>query len=324
MWLKPLTGMVPTALALAAALVIPASAQVSAPGALPADPDATLVEELVVVARDPGPAWWRVSDADTTVYVLGTPSLAPKRMQWDRTAFERRLKGANEVILPFQDVRVSVPGFLGATVSLMRLRSSQSYEDTLAGAPRARFVALRERLGQPAKRYKTKNPLAVGLLLAEDYREHEQLTTTDPTKLVKLLARQAKVPIRQKSYDLGPLMGKIIKTSRAAGEACLEAVMSQAEAGPGGTRAAARAWAAGDVVGALDAERTYERCFAVVPGAAEFDARIKADQAAAIAQALKTPGHAVALVQLRPLLSQGGVLDRLRSQGYTIRTPGEE
>ena len=45
---------------------------------------------------------------------------------------------------------------------------------------------------------------------------------------------------------------------------------------------------------------------------------------AAIAGALKTPGHAIVLVPLRPLLAQGGVLDRLRSQGLTVKTPGEE
>jgi hypothetical protein len=50
---------------------------------------------------------------------------------------------------------------------------------------------------------------------------------------------------------------------------------------------------------------------------------MKADQAAAIEQALKTPGHAIALVPLRPLLAQGGVLDRLQSKGYEVKTPGE-
>ena len=45
--------------------------------------------------RLPGPAWWRVEDADTTVWVLGVPSIAPRRMQWDRAIFERRLQGAN-------------------------------------------------------------------------------------------------------------------------------------------------------------------------------------------------------------------------------------
>src|SRR6185503_16117755 len=101
---------------LALALAASAMAQVPLTPARPdpRDPDAVIVEELVVVARDKGPAWWTVSDGDSTVYVLGVPSIAPKHMPWDRTVFERRLKGANAVILPFQDVRVRLTTSLGA------------------------------------------------------------------------------------------------------------------------------------------------------------------------------------------------------------------
>ena len=291
---------------------------------LPGDPDATLVEELVVTARDRGPAWWIVSDADTTIYVLGTPSLAPKGMVWDRAAFERRLQGANVVILPFQDIKVKTLGAIGSAFNYMRLKSSEPFEESLDPATRARFVAAREKLGQPAKHYGTKNPLAAGLLLATDYREHNRLTNSDPTKLIKYLSQLAKIPIQQKSYDIGPLMGKMIRTPNAAGRACLEEVLLQVEAGPGVTLGATRAWAEGDVRGALGNERTYERCIAVVPGAQAFDARIKTDQVAAIQQALKTPGHAIAVVPLRPLLAQGGVLDRLRTAGFEVKTPGDE
>lgn len=315
------------ALALALGLAAPAAfAQVPIAPAqpVPGDPDAVLVEELVVTARDKGPAWWRVSDADTTVYVLGAPSIAPKHMAWDRSVFERRLAGANEVILPFQDVRVKFKGALGAAFNLMRLKSSTPFEETLDPATRARFVAVRERLGKPAKHYGTKNPLAAGLVLATDYRDRSNLTNADPTKLIKLLAQQAKVPVVQKSYDLGPLMGAVIRTTPAQGRACFDEVLAQAEAGPGVTLAAARAWADGGVRAALDNERTYERCMAVVPGAAAFDARIKADQVAAIKAALQRPGHAIAVVPLRPLLAQGGVLDQLRNAGFTVKTPGEE
>jgi len=100
-------------------------------------------------------------------------------------------------------------------------------------------------------------------------------------------------------------------------------VLSQVEAGPGVTLAATRAWADGDVRAALGNERTWERCIAAVPGAQAFDNRVKADQVAAIEQALRTPGHAIAVVPLRPLLSQGGVLDRLRAAGYAVGTPGD-
>lgn len=314
------------ALVMAVALATPAWAQVPITAARPDpnDPDAMLVEELVVTGRLPGPAWWTVSNGATTVYVLGAPSLAPKHMDWDRAVFERRLAGASVVILPFQDLRVTVTGAFGAAFNFLRLRGGGPFEATLEGPAKVRFVAARTKVGQPAQHYATRNPLAAGLILATDYRLSLGLTTSDPTKLIKLLAGRARVPVSQKSYDLGPLMGSIIRTPQAAGRACLDEVMAQVEAGPGVTQAATRAWAQGDVRGALANERTYERCIASVPGAQTFDARVKADQVAAIEQALKRPGHAIAVVPLRPLLAQGGVLDQLRSKGFTVTTPGGE
>lgn len=288
------------------------------------DPDGTLVEELVVRGRLPGPAWWRVEDADTTVWVLGVPSLAPKRMQWDRSIFERRLQGANFVALPFVNVRAKAAGSLGTAFNLLRLKSGGPFEERLDTATRARFVAVRTRLGQDAKHYTTSNPLAAGVQLAIDYRDHSQLTNSDPAKLVRYLAQQRRVRIVEKSYDLGGQLGAVIRTPASVGRTCFDEVLAQAEAGPGVTLAAARAWAAGDVEGALHNERTYERCLASVTGGRAYDERTKADEAAVIAGALKQPGHAIVLVPLRPLLAQGGVLDRLRAQGLTVKTPGEE
>jgi uncharacterized protein YbaP (TraB family) len=304
----------------------PAAAQVPLQPAAPAidDPDATLVQELVVRGRLPGPAWWQVSDADTTVYVLGVPSLAPKRMQWNRRVFERRLDGANEVILPFVNVKVKAAGSIGSMWNLMRLKSGGPFEKRLDAGTRARFVAVRERLGQDAGHYDTRNPLAAGVQLAIDYRDASELTNMDPAKLVRYLAQQKGVKVVTKSYDLGRQLSGIIRTPPAAGRVCFDEVLAQAEAGPEVTRAAARAWAEGDVEGALANERTYERCLAAISGGRTYDEQTKADEAAAIAHALKTPGHAIALVPLRPLLAQNGVLARLSAQGFEVKTPGEE
>jgi hypothetical protein len=311
-------------LLLSATLVMPASARAQGQpqaSTAPVDPDATLVEELVVVGRLPGPAWWRVSDGDTTVYVLGVPSLAPKRMEWDRAIFENRLAGANAVVLPFTNIRAKGVGVLGSGLNLLRLRSGGPFEARLDASTRSRFVAVRERLGYPAKHYPTSNPLAAGVQLASDYREKSNLTTTDPAKLVELLARQKGVPVVEKTYDIGPLLGAMIRTSPQVGRICFDEVLAQAEAGPGVTLQAARAWATADVPGALGNERTYERCLAMVPGGRAFDERMKADTAAAITAQLRKPGHAIVLVPLRPLLAQGGVLDRLRGQGFQVKTP---
>ena len=301
----------------------PAAAQAPAPAPID-DPDATLVEELVVRGRLPGPAWWRVTDADTTVYVLGVPSLAPKRMEWDRAIFERRLEGANVVILPFVNVKAKLTGSIGTAVNLLRLRSGGPFENRLDPATRARFVAVRTRLGQDAKHYGTSNPLAAGVQLAIDYRDGSQLTNMDPAKLVRLLAQRKGVKVIEKSYDMGPQLGGILRTPARVGRICFDEVLAQAEAGPGATLAAARAWAVGDVEGALQNERTYERCLATISGGRSYDEKTKADEAAAIANALKQPGHAIALVPLRPLLAQNGVLERLRAQGFTVKTPRED
>jgi len=86
----------------------------------------------VVTGRLPGPAWWRVSDADTTVYVLGAPSVMPKSLPWDESVLLRRLEGANRVILPFNQVSVSLLTVPGAAFNLLRLRSRTPYEETLA------------------------------------------------------------------------------------------------------------------------------------------------------------------------------------------------
>lgn len=290
----------------------------------PTDPDAVIVEELVVTARLPGPAWWTVTNGQSTVYVLGAPSLAPRRMAWDRSVLDRRLRGANQVILPLHDVRVSLIGAPGAALNYLRLKAFSPFEVGLDPDLRARFVAAREKLGQPAAHYKTRNALAAALQLIDDYRANTGLTVSDPGKLIKLLAAQAKVPVRQRSYELGPLMGAMIRTSPEVGRACLGEVMTQVQAGPGVTLAAARAWSEGDVRGALANERTFERCIAQVPGAQAFDARMKTDQVADIEAALKRPGHSIAVVWLRPLLAQGGVLDQLKAKGFEVKTPGDE
>ena len=307
---------------LAISLVGPAIAQVPPPALV--DPDVTLVEELVVTARLPGPAWWRVSDADTTVYVLGIPSIAPKHQQWDRLIFDRRLEGANAVILPFNGLKVKLTGAPGAIMALMRLRSSKPFEASLDPATRARFATARTKLGQPPERYKTNSALAAGLLLISDYRDGVGLTTTDPIKLIRYLAQRKRVKIIQRAYDLGPLIGAMSRTSAAAGRTCLDESLRETEAGPGGVLAASRAWAEGEVAAALQAERTYERCLAAAPGALAFDTRVKTDLMNDIIVALRTPGHAIAVVQLRPLLAESGVLDRLEDAGYDVKTPGEE
>ena len=134
------------------------------------DPEANIVAELVVQAREPGPAWWKVSDEDSTVYILGVgEDRLPPGVTWDRRFVDRRLKGANSLIV---GTRVGLRGGFGDIPALLRLRkqmrSKTPLEASLPEPLRARFVAQRTRIGQPASKYANWKPFLAGLQLLGD------------------------------------------------------------------------------------------------------------------------------------------------------------
>jgi len=75
---------------------------------------------------------------------------------------------------------VKITGVFGAAFNFMRLKGGGPSRATLDGPSRARFIAARTKLGEPADHYGTKNALAAGLILATDYRDRTALTTSDP------------------------------------------------------------------------------------------------------------------------------------------------
>lgn len=312
------------ALGAALFLAAPAAAQVPltpAPGQL-TDPNATVVEELVVLARDKGPPWWRVSDDDTTVYVLGAPDMMPKGLAWDQSVLQRRLDGANVVILPFNNMGVGLLGAPAAAISYARMKG-KPIEERLPAPVRARFTAAREKLGQPAKRYAWDNELFAAVIMVSDLRDHERVTVADPGKTVERMAKAMKLKTVKKVYPLGGLFGEVRRTPAVVQRQCLNEVLEAVKAGAGDVRAAGEAWAEGDARAGLQVARPYDRCVNAVPAGRKLYADLKADTAEAIAQALKTPGHAVAVVHMGPLVSEGGVLDSLRERGFTVKTPGD-
>jgi uncharacterized protein YbaP (TraB family) len=307
----------------AAVLMLPGLG-VAQPRPVLEDPDGTIVEELVVQAREPGPAWWKVSDADTTVYILGvTEEHLPKGLNWDQRYLQRRLKGANSLII---GTRVSLKAKVSDVPALLKargkLKSKAPMESTLPEPLRARFVAARERIGQPASRYAGWGPLMAGQQLLADTGKGEQ----GPSMLGAILkqARAEKVKVVDPArYEAMPFIRAALESlTPAVHQQCLEGALTDAEAPKGRVRAAAEGWARGDVAAALREPRSFEKCLLLLGGGADLWRRMTGDQAAAIAAALDQPGHSVAIVSLRPLLAQGGVAQQLEARGVEVVGPG--
>ena len=308
------------AIALAAAWAGVAAAQTNVTEA--PDPEAVIVEDVVVTARLPGPAWWRVSDGDSTVYIMGGPEgRLPPGFSWNQAILERRLQGAHTFI-----TGASITVGLRALPTVLRLRSQlrspTAMEETLPPGLRARFVAARERIGQPAKRYSDWTPLVAGQRLVGDSQAKGKWRSVRDE--IEKAARQRKLkPVTSANLDGTPFIRTVMASlTPEVHQRCLEAALDDVEA-EARMRRAAEGWANGDVRAALSAPRSFDRCLLLLAGGEQMWRRATRNQAQDVAAALNKPGHAVAVIGLRRLMAEDGVLQQLRARGFEVRGPGD-
>jgi hypothetical protein len=299
----------------------PALAQTQTPAQALDDPEADVVEALVVSAKLPGPAWWKVSDGDTTLYVLGTLHSLPDGQRWDTSVLERRLNGAFALILP-PEGKAGITDIPGLLALRGKLKSGQPLDAAVPDlAPKLAQVRAQLRKGPDA--YRQWSPLGAGVMIAGDYRKSAKLDPFEPERTVGRLARKHGVKGRAvASYKLMPLAKAAVRDhSDAAGRTCLEGVLDEAAGGAGPSRVAAQAWASGDVRGAISGPRNFERCMRGLPGMADLERRGNQAELDALTAAMATPGHAVVLFPIRGLVAQGGVLDQMRARGFRVSAP---
>ena len=311
---------------LALAGIASASAAAAPPRAVqPADPEAVVVQELVVVSRHPAPAWWRVEARDrrdAVVYVLGLPDTpVPPDVAWRREDLDARLQGAS-VLLVGPRLHAGLEDIFGLISLWSQIRSKAPMEETLAPPLAARFAAARTALGKDAAAYAHWRPFVAGQILLRDVRP---AGSRDPSRQVRADAARRDVPVRSAGeYDFMPFARTALASLTPATEgACLASALDDAEQGPDAFRRAAQGWARGDVATALTAPRHFDRCLLLMAGGPELWRRSTDDFAAAIGEALKTPGHAVAIAPLRRLVAKDGLLETLKAHGLRVTGPDD-
>jgi hypothetical protein len=123
----------------------------------------------VVNAKLPGPAWWKVSDADTTIYILGTLAALPKGAAWDTSVLDHRLDGAFALIMPPVG-RAGVTD-IPALLSLRGKLKSDQPLDQAAPELAPRLAKVRAQLGKAPDAYNGWSPLGAGMMIGIDYQK---------------------------------------------------------------------------------------------------------------------------------------------------------
>ncbi|MDB5438028.1 MAG: GumN family protein [Caulobacteraceae bacterium] len=325
---------------------------------LPFDQPDDLVSALVVKARTPGPAWWKVSDADTTIWILGSPGLLPESIKWDDSALKRRLTGANRLILPPRE-NASLVGTITLVAGIKKvIFDPRQASDRL---PPALFQRLKSRfsdggrddvvfgitisnhgVGISAKKAAPSEKAGSGqdfgtnalktiilALLAQRLADAPLGELADePATRAEALATSLKTPrLRAGAYDELAAFKAGAALPESAQQACLVGgldLLDAQDANVATKRAHAQAWADGDIPAALGRGDRYDMqgaCPTPAPVKA-MAARNTAAAASAIRAELRKPGHAVAVIDLPDLLQVGGVLDQLRVvKGVTVTAP---
>ncbi len=313
---------------LALSLGLAGSAQAQAPVELTrVDPNANLVEELIVNARLPGPAWWKVSDADTTVYVLGVPAMVPSKTQADESVLRRRLDGANVLIMG-QEADVGMVRLIALAMGGRKLFvMDQPMRQTLPANLRERLEARLKVMKEKPDAMDDVKPAFAGFLLANSQDGGDiSISVGGVTERIRNIARSRDLKQRPRiqnlpDYSLVDAIKALATAPQPLQQLCLDAGLRQAESGEGGVQATARRWAEGQVREVVSADRGFQRCLDSTPSIAKELREGRDNAVAAIAKALQTPGKAVAVIELRSLLAHDGVLDRLRAQGFTVTPP---
>lgn len=297
------------ALLLGATPLVPAAAQASGDQA----------DEIVVTARRIGVPVWRVSSPTTSVILIGSIQGIAKDTRWDPGALETTLRKADRVMFPSTMGLSASPFALAGYYLKWRkqatLPKGQSLAQYLPPEQFQRLVALKNR-GMLKAGFERTHPLHLSMEL-RDLAEGKEGPSVEQyvrktvkkhkVKMVPITTMKAKGVVRD-----------FFSTPPQTYRSCLIDSITVAEAGPRAVKARSDAWAERRVPAVLSSpvDRAYATCSPAAWGVVQApDLRFQ------IRSLLAQPQLTVAVVSLRSLAENGGVLDSLAAAGFKVSGP---
>lgn len=343
-----------SALVLAMALAGAAFAQTPPPASEPAsEPDDELrevevpagledIDSIVVSGRFSGPGLWKVSSGERTLWILGTQSPLPKRMDWDSRNVERRIAESQEVLMPPNvDLDADVGFFRGLTLlpSLFKARKNpdgKTLQEVLPPEQYARWQTLKRRWIGGDRGVEEWRPVFAALELYGKAIERSGMTQDQiATDAVRKAAKRAKVKITVPTVKI-----KIANARQAlrdfSNEAlndqeCFRRTLDRIESDLGTMVGRANAWAAGDIETLRDLpfRNQLTACAAVFTGSEiarkqgmqDIQARVENAWLAAAERALSENQTTFGVLPMGQMLAPDGLLQRLIAKGYRVEEP---
>jgi TraB/PrgY/gumN family len=299
-----------------------------------------LLEEVLVVGEQPGPAMWRVTKGEHTLWILATLEPLPKDMVWRSKSVDDRI-AASQLVLSPPELSAHVGFFRSMTLvpSLLHARhapNGETLEQSLPHDLYIRWLALRVKYLGNGGDEKLRPMLAAADLyrhaidqvgLAHNSRVWQRIEATARAMHVPVQPVTLEVPIdnpKQYVRDLSsiPSVGEVD---------CLRSTVGLVETELPVMARRANLWSTGDIEKLRlllrpDAADTCAGAVLVVPSFqqeyAKLEAQLKSAWLAAAEKAIAANVSTVAVLSMTELLKPDGWLSLFRVRGYEITDPG--
>jgi uncharacterized protein YbaP (TraB family) len=304
--------------------------------------DIGTLDTIVVSGEQPGPGLWKVSHDGHVLWILGTLSPLPEKMTWVSRDIEATIAESQQVILT-PSVKFSVKGGmlrgLFLLPSLMSARNNpdkQKLADVIPADLYARWLLLKEKYIGSDRGIEKRRPIFAAQVLFSKAIDRSGLSLDDVVgKAVRKSAKRNKVELVEPQIELRiESPGSAVREFRDTALDdldCFAKTMGRLETDIEAMKLRANAWAQGDIeaLQSLTYEDQFQACADAVLNAAVAEdiglgnlrERLASTWLAAAETALTNNQSSLAVLPLRLLLDDSGLLSRLRSRGFTVESP---
>ncbi|QNJ99739.1 TraB/GumN family protein [Dyella telluris] len=319
----------------------PAFGQTASPAA-PSTSAAINLDAVSVSGVQPGPGLWRVSKGDHVMWVLGTLSPLPDRIQWKTDEVEQTIADSQEVLGPPSIALKPKTNFFGklfllpSLVGARKNPDGQTLQQMVPAPDYARWQVLKQQYIGNDRGIESWRPIFAAVELYDKAIKRYGLTSSGGVKdTVRDLAKKHNVKFTTVRYTMEveePRSAvKTFKSSPMDDRECFGRTLDTVERDMGRITERANAWATGDIdmLRHLPMNDQRESCISAVTEAGFAkqlgfnDVKQKAESMwlSAAQQALNTNTQTFAMLPMEQVLSPKGLIARLKAQGYQVEAP---
>lgn len=113
-----------------------------------------------------GPALWKVSDEDTTIYLFGTVHVLPKDVEWYDEDIAAALESADTLITEIPADAMNDPAMQASIMTKAMLPEGQTLRELLSDEDRAVYEQALGKLGMPPAAFDRFEPWLAGMTMA--------------------------------------------------------------------------------------------------------------------------------------------------------------